>query len=523
MFRSAVGHGRVFRLVVAGVLLSQAGFVRGADWPQWGGDASRNMASPETGLPVQFGPGSVQLGTARIDPSTTEGVRWVAKLGNRCHGNPTVSAGRVYVGTNNESPADPKYVGDRSVLLCLSESTGELEWQFNVPKLRSGKVTDFDYLGICSSPTVVGDRVYIVTNRCEVVALDVNGMADGNDGPFVDEGAYLNWPYGEPMALSESDADIVWVYDMRSELGVVPHNATASSILVVGDRAYVTTSNGVDWSHSNMSAPSAPALICLDRHTGSLLARERSGISERTFHGNWSSPAHGVVGGQEQVIFGAGDGFLYGFDPEPRDGTLAELWRFDCNPPEYRAVGGRPGGYGRRKGPSEVLGTPVIDGVHIYATIGQDPINGPGSGHLVCLSTENVGSDGVPRVTWSTKSLQRSLSTVAVSAGLVFAADVAGTLHCFDAVTGKRHWTEHLQGAVWGSPMVAGDVVYICTEDGDLSAYAAAPVRKLLGRTIFDEPVYSTPVIANGALYVATPTQLYSAGRGAPSPVGDAR
>ena len=492
-----------------GISLARAG-----DWPQWGGDGSRNMVARETGLPVAFGAGSLMPGSSQIDLSTTRDVRWVAKLGNRCHGNPTVAGGKVFVGTNNESPRDPKYVGDRSVLLCLSESTGELEWQFNVPKLRSGKVADFDYLGICSSPTVADERVYIVTNRCEVVALDVNGLSDGNDGPFREEGAYLNWPYRDAMDLSAQDADIVWRFDMREALGVVPHNATASSVLVVGDRVYVTTSNGVDWTHANLPAPEAPALICLDRETGRLLGQERSGISGRTFHGNWCSPTLGTVGGTEQVLFGAGDGFLYGFDPEPQEGLLVERWRVDCNPPAYRNVGGRPGGYGRRKGPSEVLGTPVIHEGRIYATIGQDPIHGPGAGHLLCLSAGELGPDGKPAVIWTSSRIQRSLSTVAVSEGLLFAADVAGVLYCFDALTGALHWEDRLQGAVWGSPLVADGKLYIATEDGDLSVFAASSNRTPLGRTMFDEPVYSTPVAANGTLYIATPSHLYAAKTG---------
>ena len=49
-------------------------------------------------------------------------------------------------------------------------------------------------LGICSSPTVDGDRVYLVTNRCEVLCLDVHGMANGNDGPLRDEGQYTAGP-----------------------------------------------------------------------------------------------------------------------------------------------------------------------------------------------------------------------------------------------------------------------------------------------------------------------------------------
>ena len=163
----------------------------GKDWPQWGGTQSRNMYSPEKGLPAQFDPGKFKQGTEEVDLKTTKNVKWVAKLGSQSYGNVTVSGGKVFVGTNNEPPRDPKHQGDRSILLCFDEKTGEFLWQLVIPKLKAGKVNDWESLGLLSAPTVEGNRVYIVTSRCEVMCLDVNGQSNGNDGPFKDEAKYF--------------------------------------------------------------------------------------------------------------------------------------------------------------------------------------------------------------------------------------------------------------------------------------------------------------------------------------------
>ena len=115
------------------------------------------------------------------------------------------------------------------------------------------------YIGICSSAAVEGDKVYVVTNRCEVVCLDINGFANGNDGPFKDEASYIR-PKGMPDELNvKIDADIIWMYDMRDELGVFPHNVTSSSPVIVNDNIYIATSNGVDWSHTNIPSPLSPS------------------------------------------------------------------------------------------------------------------------------------------------------------------------------------------------------------------------------------------------------------------------
>ena len=44
---------------------------------------------------------------------------------------------------------------------------------------------------VCSTPVVEGDRVYFVTHSFKVMCLDVDGMANGNDGPFTDEARYM--------------------------------------------------------------------------------------------------------------------------------------------------------------------------------------------------------------------------------------------------------------------------------------------------------------------------------------------
>ncbi len=157
-----------------------------------------------------------------------------------------------------------------------------------MPKLASGKVNDWENLGLLSSPCVEGNRVYLVTSRCEVICLDTEGMANGNDGPFMDEAQYVAGP-GKPKAnIGPKDADIIWRYDMMDELGVFPHNASNCSVLIVGDLIYVCTSNGQDWTHSNIPSPNSPSFIALNKKTGQL-AGEDDAQSARAF-----STANGV-------------------------------------------------------------------------------------------------------------------------------------------------------------------------------------------------------------------------------------
>ena len=146
--------------------------------------------------------------------------------------------------------------------------------------------------GLCCTPLIEGNRLWFVTSRCEVRCLDTAGDAD-------------------------NEAKVIWTLDMMKDLGVSPHNMSACSVTTAGDTLFVCTSNGVDVEHNYIPAPDAPSFMALDKNTGKILWTDKSPGSN-ILHGQWSSPSYAVLGGQPQVIFGGGDGWLYSFDPGRR-------------------------------------------------------------------------------------------------------------------------------------------------------------------------------------------------------------
>jgi outer membrane protein assembly factor BamB len=489
------------------------------------------MYSPAKNLPAQLSPGKFKPGTEEVDLATTKNVKWVAKLGSQSYGNVVVAGGKVLIGTNNDAPRDPQHEGDRSVLYCFDEKTGEFLWQLVVPKLKSGKVNDWENLGLLSSPLVEGDRVYLTTSRCEVICLDLNGMANGNDGPFKDEAKYVVRDTGKPPAqIGPKDADIIWVYDMMDQLGVFPHNASNSSPLIIGDRVYVCTSNGQDWTHVNIPSPLSPSYIAVNKLTGELAGEDNSGVGPRIFHGQWSSVSSGEVNGRKLVFAGGGDGVLYAFDAEPKAGDgskitpvlpgpeasrtedkelnyLKKVWWFDCNPPEYK-----PFKYPAAEGPSEINATPVFYQGRVYVAIGQDPEHGEGVGRLVCVDPTKTGDVTGSALVWEYKGIHRSISTVSIdpATGLLFVGDFSGFVHCLDATTGKHYWTHDMKAHMWGSTLVADGKVYVGDEDGDFAVLAASKEKKVLSETNLNAPVYGTPIVANGVLYLQSNSHLFA-------------
>lgn len=509
-----------YKLILGLLLAAPLSQTVAVDWPTWGRDNTRNFYSPESGIVGDFEPGKFKRRTEDVDLTTAKNVKWVAKLGSQAYGNTTVAGGKIYVGTNNETPRDLKHKGDRGVVYCFDEKTGQFLWQLVVPKLGAGKVSDWEFLGICSSPAIEGNRVYLVSNRCEILCLDTEGLANGNDGIFQEEGEYLAGTGNPPMEPSATDADIIWRFDMREELGVFPHNIASSSVLIMGDKIVATTSNGQDWSHLNIPNESAPCLVVLDKETGMLAGEEASGISENLMHCNWSSPSFGSISGQKTIVFGAGDGLCYGFDPvtvKDEDGfdILKELWRIDAVPAAYKEHK-----YPHHDGPSEIISTPVVYKNHVYVAIGQDPEHGEGVGNLICIDPTKGSGDLTGKEIWSYKGLHRTISTPSIDpkTDLLFIGDYSGFVYCLDAKTGEEYWKYDMKAHMWGSTLVADGKVFIGDEDGDFVIIPAIknPERDARGRvkpsfeTYFPAPVYSTPIVANGVLYVATQSHLYA-------------
>jgi outer membrane protein assembly factor BamB len=481
----------------------------------WGGDNHRNMASSATGLSSAYEAGDYKEDSEDVDMSLTKDVKWVVKLGSQSYGTPNIFKDRILLGTNNALPRNPKLTGDRSVVLCLDEATGAYKWQLAVPKLGTGKVSDWEYLGICAAPTFDpnGEHAYVLTNRCELLCIDIDGLADGNDGPFTDEAKYLAGGKGS-IETGDSDGDIIWTYDLREELGIFPHNITSSSTLVHGDTVIICTSNGVDWSHTNIPNPNAPILAVFDKKTGELVAEEASGVSKNILHGAWSSPALATINGEDQIILGGPDGWMYGFGTkavEDEEGflILPLIWKADGNPPEYRFRDGKPVKYAGADGPNEFICSPVYYKGRVYGAIGQDPEHGEGPGNLLCFDPTKKGDITKTGIVWQHR-INRNISTAAIADDLVYVADFSGYVYCFDANDGTLYWSHETYSHIWGSCLVADGKVYVGNEDGDLLCFKHGKEKELLHTSNFIAPIYTTPVAANGTLFVQTHTHLFA-------------
>ena len=96
------------------------------------------------------------------------------------------------------------------------------------------------------------------------------------------------------------------------------------------------------------------------------------------------------------------------------------------------------------------------------------------------------------------------------------------------ARTSWRSTRRRSRAASWGSPLIADGKVYIGDEDGDITIFKLSAEKDIIAEISMKSAVYSTPIVANGVLYLANKSALYAIQEGtkskplAPAPEGGA-
>jgi len=487
------------------------------DWPMFGRDRTRNAASPEKGAPADW---QVEIKDEKTGATTkARNVLWSAKLGSISMGGPVISNGLIWIGTNNSSPRDPKYTNpmklhpvtkkpvpiDMSVLMCFRESDGKFLWQYVSPRLKE-YVKDGP-LHSMGTPLVEGERLWLVTNRCETICFDIGPLRRGD---------------GVPKEL--------WKVDMIKEFGVFPYadlmaTGFAPSPAADADRVFIGTSNGVDDDHVTIPAPDAPSLVCFDKKTGKALWKDAS-PGKDIMHSQRSSPLVVDIQGRTQVIIGQGDGWLRAFDAT----TGGMIWKCDLNPKgvKYELHG--------RSRKNYVMAAPVFYDGRVYIAPGQSPNHYAGENELFCIDPTGTGDvsaelddgkgKGKPnpnsRVVWRFGGREndpkaqrdflfsRTLANCTVADGLVYICDIDGYVHCLDARAGKLQWKHDTKSMCWATPLWVDGKVYVTTEEGTVWIFAHGKSKKLIKTIEMNQPIRVMPVFANGVLYIMTDYTLYA-------------
>jgi outer membrane protein assembly factor BamB len=92
----------------------------------------------------------------------------------------------------------------------------------------------------------------------------------------------------------------------------------------------------------------------------------------------------------------------------------------------------------------------------------------------------------------------------------LYLIDDQGIATSLDARTGQRVWQKRLPGEYTVSPVAAGDRIYFINDAGDTTVVKAFTRQyEELARNVLGEPVYASPALSGGRLYLRAAKHLF--------------
>ena len=161
--------------------------------------------------------------------------------------------------------------------------------------------------------------------------------------------------------------------------------------------------------------------------------------------------------------------------------------------------------------------TPFVALDLIFVTSGYPPIQPiyaikPGGNGDLTLPQGKESSDFIA---WSKQRGGPYMPTPIVYGELLYTCSNQGVLTAYNAKTGERVYQERLGGtggAFTASPVASDGKIFLSSEDGDVFVVKAGPKYELLAKNPVGEVMMATPAISDGLLIVRTVTNLYAFG-----------
>jgi len=209
---------------------------------------------------------------------------------------------------------------------------------------------------------------------------------------------------------------------------------------------------------------------------------------------SWSTPAIYEGNGRAELVTQATN-FTRGYDPS----TGQELWRLAGN--------------------SEItIPTPIIGANLIIVTNGYrgvQPIYAikPGAKGDITLKGEQTQSEFIA---WSTKRGGPYIPTPLIYRDQLYVCSNNGVLSAYGVRTGQRLYQERLGGtggSFSASPVAADGKIYLASEDGDVFVVKAGPTYELLATNSMGEALMATPAISEGLIIIRGLKDVFAIGQ----------
>ncbi len=415
-----------------------------ADWPYWRGPNYDGTAEA-SGLPEDW------------DPEGGEGSNLLWKrddIGGPC--TPIVMGGKLYT-IQRSDPGTPRE-GERVV--CLDAKTGETLWEnrynvwlSDVPAERVGW------------SSVVGDPE--TGNVYALGACDIFQCIDGQTG------------------------ETLWKIPLHEQFGMLSTYGGRTNFPIVHEDLVIISGIIINWGDR---AKPNHRLIAMDKKTGKVIWF--SGTTDLPFDTTYSAPSLVTIDGQRQLVIGAGDGRIWGFQPR----TGKPLWSYSLS----------------RRG---IFATPLVVGNRVFASHSEENVGDFNNvmGAVAGLKISGTGEATKMEELWKQMEVVVGYSEPVLIGDRLYVVDDRCKMWIFDAETGAPIVERKaFVGSRQRSALLHADgKIYVTTENGRWAIVkpTAAGFEVLSKGRIRDTGFGGSPIVADGRLYFPSTTALYCVGK----------
>jgi outer membrane protein assembly factor BamB len=223
-------------------------------------------------------------------------------------------------------------------------------------------------------------------------------------------------------------------------------------------------------------------IAALDKRTGREVWRV-----PRKVQVSWATPILVNAGGRDELVT-SGTELIIAYDPA----TGKELWR--AKGLESNAV------------PSPVAGPDVV-------------VVSAGFPAKLAMAIRPGGDGDVsdsPRILWRYAKGTAYVPSPILYGEFVYLVTDKGLVTCLDAMTGQVKYEGGrvpVPASFMASPVAYEGQILLFSEDGDTYVLKAGPTHEVLRSNALGEPIFATPAVANGRLYIRTLGRLWAIGR----------
>jgi outer membrane protein assembly factor BamB len=125
------------------------------------------------------------------------------------------------------------------------------------------------------------------------------------------------------------------------------------------------------------------------------------------------------------------------------------------------------------------------------------------------------GKSATDQIAWSNQSGGTYMPTPVVYGDHLYTCSNDGVVTCFEAKTGKRLYWERLgsDGGFTASPVAGDGKVYFTSEEGEVYVVKAGPAFELLALNRLGDVCMATPAVSDGMIFFRSERYLFGIGR----------